>query len=534
MSFAQPSRRLFLRHGLTAAGAAASLLGLDWPEWAGGRPLAAASQAGQADPARMADVRVRGRVRAAGRGLPRVTVSDGASVVLTDKDGYFELWTPPNAFVSCAVPGEYEIATTPTGTARVFQSIGSGGPVQAGQAPTGRALSGQKARGPATADLVFDLRRRTDASGHHRFVVLADPQTQNTDETGYFLAETVPDVQALLRQHEGVPHFGIGCGDLMFDDLSLFPEYEKAVKAMGIPFFQVIGNHDLDLLGRSDEQSAATFSQRFGPVNYSFNVGAVHYVVLDDVMWYGAGYVGYVSERQLKWLEADLAHVERGRTVIVALHIPLMSTQYRRRKESQPPAGALVNNRAALYRLLEPFKAHVVSGHTHENENVLDQGVFEHVHGAVCGAWWSGPICHDGTPKGYGVFDVRGEDVRWTYKSTGLPSEHQLRAYGPGFDASIGASVVANVWNWDPKWSVIWVEDGQPRGPMERFTGSDPLSAKLHTGSALPVRRGWVEPVPTDHLFRCTPSANAREVRVEVTDRFGATFTETWRRAQPA
>ena len=63
-------------------------------------------------------------------------------------------------------------------------------------------------------------------------------------------------MQALLKSRAGVPTFGVGCGDLMFDDLSLFPEYERGVTAMGVPFFQVIGNHDLDLLGRSDETAS--------------------------------------------------------------------------------------------------------------------------------------------------------------------------------------------------------------------------------------------------------------------------------------
>jgi len=38
----------------------------------------------------------------------------------------------------------------------------------------------------------------------------------------------------------------------------------------------------------------------------------------------------------------------------------------------------------------------------------------------VCGAWWSGDVCWDGAPNGYGVYDVRGEEVRWRYKGTGL------------------------------------------------------------------------------------------------------------------
>ena len=75
---------------------------------------------------------------------------------------------------------------------------------------------------------------------------------------------------------------------------------------VGIPFFQVIGNHDMNLDSRTDDYSARTFSDLFGPTYYSFNRGEVHYVVLDDVFFLGTSkkYIGYISEKQFAWLEA--------------------------------------------------------------------------------------------------------------------------------------------------------------------------------------------------------------------------------------
>ena len=504
------NRREFLQKSLTAAGAAA-LIGPASPPPASRLGRTGTSATGVA-PSHY--VRVRGRVRAGTRGIANVAISDGLTVVATDKNGDFDFVTARDAFVRCSIPGDYEIATSENGIARLFQKV---------------ATAVNNATGDA--EIAFDLKPRSESVEHHAFLVLADPQTQNQRETGLFHAETVPDVQALLKGNSGTKTFGVGCGDMMFDDLSLFPEYERAVTRMGAPFFQVIGNHDLDLLARSHELAAAEFFDRFGPTYYSFNVGAMHYVVLDDVFWHGSGYIGYVDETQLEWLEADLKRVEHGRPVVVFTHVPLLSTQYRRREESAPGTTNVVSNRLAIYRLLAPYKAHVMSGHTHENENVLENGVFEHIHGAVCGAWWSGPIAHDGSTNGYGVYDVRGEELRWYYKSTGKPATHQMRVYGPGADQKQPGALIANIWNWDPQWQITWIEDGQPRGQMERFKGLDPLSVELHAGPAKPVGREWVEPVPTDHLFRCTPSAVAREVRVEAVDRFGTRFQETWRRS---
>ena len=96
------------------------------------------------------------------------------------------------------------------------------------------------------------------------------------------------------------------------------------------------------------------------------------------------------------------------------------------------------------------IEAHLISGHTHENEHVFEGGIHEHVHGAVCGAWWSGPICYDGTPNGYGIYEVRGEQITWQYKSTGYDRSYQMRVYDRGSDPSAPGELVANIWDADP------------------------------------------------------------------------------------
>jgi hypothetical protein len=61
---------------------------------------------------------------------------------------------------------------------------------------------------------------------------------------------------------------------------------------------------------------------------------------------------------------------------------------------------------------------------------------------------------------------------------------------------------------------------------MARRNGHDPLSVQLHSGPELPVRRPWVDPVVTNHLFYATPSPGAREVVVEARDPQGRTYRE--------
>ncbi|MCK5573021.1 MAG: calcineurin-like phosphoesterase C-terminal domain-containing protein, partial [Bacteroidetes bacterium] len=185
----------------------------------------------------------------------------------------------------------------------------------------------------------------------------------------------------------------------------------------------------------------------------------------------------------------------------------------------------VVVNRELLNRILEPYEAHVIAGHMHETEHLVDQGVRVHVCGAVCGAWWTGPICGDGTPNGYGLFEVNGEDVTWRYKSTGKPIEEQMRLYAHRSDPSAPDDIIANVWDYDPRWKIVWYEDGERRGEMKQRQGNDPLSVELHKGPDRPEKHAWVEPYITDHLFSAPASRNAREIMVEATDGEGRVYT---------
>lgn len=503
------TRRAFLKQAAFAAAAMAAPFPVLADPYA---PQAGVSAGNAARPVRpVRPIRVSGRVTAGRASLAGVAVTDGLTVTATDAGGRFELVSNTlQSFVSISTPDGYAIEQNPSGTASFYR------PIMADE-------SGEMATR-------FELAALDGSDERHGFLVLSDPQTQDAYEMELFHAETVPDVKTTAAGLAGRRMFGVGCGDIMFDDLSLYPEYERGVRRMDMPFFQVVGNHDLDMYSLTDRGSTETFGNHFGPGHYSFNRGAVHYVVLDDVFWYGQGYLGYLGADALLWLQQDLARVEPGSPVIVATHIPVLGSQHLRRGEESPGTSLAITNREALYRLLEPFDAHILTGHTHECEHVFEQGTHEHVTGAICGAWWSGPICHDGTPNGYCVYTIRGEQVRWRYKATGYGLDHQMRLHRTGLGPSAPGELLANVWNWDPEWTVRWYADGEPRGGMERRRSLDPLSVELHAGPDLPERREWVEPVPVDHMFRAVLTGEEREVVVEATDRFGRVYLGEWRR----
>jgi len=499
MTTHHPSRRQFLSRSLGIAAA----LTLPRALWAD--PLAPWLSA---PPRLVRPVRVRGRVLAAGRGIGNAGISDGIEVVSTAADGSFELVSDGRRpWVTVTPPSGYAIPTQPNGTFRCFSRVTP------------------DARGEASVR--FDLQPLGHADERHGFLVLADTQTQDREEMARLHAETVPDVRSTIQGLGDLPLFGVADGDIMYDHLELYGDYERGVTAMGIPFAQVVGNHDLDLNADSDEASTATFEQHFGPRYYSFNRGRVHYVILDDVFYYDGGYLGYLPQDQLTWLANDLAMVERGATVVVFLHIPLLSTGFERAGNPKPPINSSVANRDALVRLLEPYRARVISGHVHEMEHRMEGSVVEHIAAAVCGAWWTGDICYDGSPNGYVVYEVNGDDLRWRYKGTGLPADRQVRVYGGGSDPRAPGEIVANVWDWNDRWTVTWYENGERKGRMSRRIGLDPRSVRLHTGPDLPKKRGWVEPVPTGHLFYAPVSADAKQVMVEARDPWGRTYTAT-------
>ncbi len=489
------TRRTFLER---LGGAAATLLLAD--HTAAGSILSTVGGLGAGKP-----LRIRGCVSSGGMGIARVGVSDGRSVVMTDGEGMFELASDSSRrFVHVSLPAGYEIPTQPTGTARLYRPIR---PDSGGVMETGFTLEPMKGQ---------DL--------EHAFILMADPQTRTKGDVERLHGEAVPDLRETAARLSPAHVFGVACGDIMYGNLELFPGYERAVREMGFPCFQVLGNHDVDSAALIDRLSTRTFERYFGPAYYSFNRGEIHYVVLDDICWTG-DYIGFIDDDQLGWLGADLALVEKGRTVVVFMHIPPYTSRHTRYGRTRPGDKAVVANREQLYRLLEPFRAYAVCGHMHESEYLRDGGADIHVCGALCGAWWTGPICQDGTPNGYAVYTVKGGELQWRYKATGKDAGHGMRLYPPGSDSARTRHFIANVWSADDAWKVVWYEDGERRGGMKRGIGWDPLAERLYLGKKLPERYAWVDPVLTGHLFYAIPSPGTRRIVVEATDRWGNIYT---------
>ncbi len=449
-------------------------------------------------------IHINGTVTEARNPIANVVVSDGETVVTTDSKGRYEFITK-NRFVFISVPSGYKIPVSKKGTAQFYKEID---------------------RQKKNSFYPFEL-EKSAGDNEHSFIVFADPQTLDQDDMKKFHTETIPDLQKTLMDEKLQNAFGVSVGDIMYDRLELYPQYENAVEKTGIPFFQVFGNHDAEVKTKTDEQSEKTFTDYFGPTYYSFNRGKVHYVVLDDIFWFGT-YMGYLNQRQLDWLRKDLSFVEKGARVVVFMHIPPFTTQYLRYENEKPSDKTRVVNKELLYEILKPFNSLIICGHTHESEYIKDGEQDIHVCGAVCGAWWTGPVCHDGTPKGYSIYKVNGDNISWQYKSTGLPSDHQFEIYPPRSEFNETDELIVNIWAFDDGWKAQWFEDGTLKGGLEKRTSSfDPQTVKLYKGDTLPAKHTWVEPLKNNHMFFAKPGAAAKTITVTVTNKWGRVYSKS-------
>lgn len=431
-----------------------------------------------------------------GHGIAEVPVTDGSKIVRTDAKGRYQLATSSDKdFVYYTLPAGYE--TSLSGSLPQFF----------------RPLA--KSQEQQTID--FKLRHSAQPQSKHMFIVCADPQVFQESEFAQW-QEVVDDMRETAAGYDCPVHL-ITAGDNIFDRPKLIGLYKKSIEEVGLPFYHTLGNHDMDYNDRSDTKSDSTYTANFGPSHYAFNVGDIHYVVLKDVFYYGYTYryIGYITEEQLRWLEEDLSVVPEGSTVVVTMHIPTRYGDSPKPSDYGSWMSNAVTNAGAIYKILAPYEAHIMAGHSHIQWNTqLTDHLTEHVHAAACGAWWQGPVACDGTPKGYTLYEVDGNRLTWYYKAAGQPASEQFKLY------MRGDLVTANVYNYDDQWRVEWFENGKPMGEMERYWGVDPYAEFLYPKGGNKLH-GWLSYGETQHLFRAKATDPDASITVRVTDRFGRT-----------
>lgn len=505
---------------------------------------------------------VYGVVHCDGEGLADVVVSDGVEVVKTDKDGVYQFKSAKKwGYVFISIPKGYEVGSE-------------------GVLPQFHATLTEKADKAERHD--FNLVKVNQEK--YRVYFLGDMHlADRTNDLNQF-DNCMKEVKADIMDDD-VKSYVITLGDMTWDlywysRKYYFPQYLKSVNyyfknaAKQVQFFHTIGNHDHDMCKDGDFNTVVEYVKDIAPTYYSFNIGDVHYIVLDDILCTNVGgeasakperaYRSEVTDEQLKWLAKDLSYVSKTTPVIVTSHAPVYAKETKKNVNDY-----YLNNSATLVSKFKGYKVDFVTGHTHVLYNVdkSSEGIYEHNAGAVCASWWwSGyltpgiHICTDGAPGGYSVWDITGTDKKWRYKGTGRDENEQFRSYdlnnvwftvekdAPKVPAALKSDfekftdaypknskneVLINIWNWDPNWKIEIKENGKTLS-CERVKGYDPLhiaalTAKRFNNSSITETPAFTTTM-NYHMFKVKASSATSTIDIKVTDEFGNVYTETMKR----
>lgn len=495
-----------------------------------------------------------------------VVVSDGVEVTVTNEQGIYQLQSDKEwGYVFISVPAGYEVPAE--GVLPQFYKMMKGD--------------------ASTAERVDFSLTAVDGQDDYKVLVLGDMHLANrTGDLKQFM-EFTSDLNAYRALHQQEKMYAIALGDMTWDlywysNSYALPEYLNTINSQvkGLQIFHTIGNHDYDYKATNDRDAESRFMDYIAPTYYSFNLGKVHYVVLDDIdcsNYDGTtsrDYEKRVSAGQLSWLAKDLSHVDKSVPLVVVMHAQVF---YPSQTDGFKVDHDAVNT-TQLLNVLDGYKVHFITGHTHMNYNVTPDDavtggreVYEHNTGAICGSWWwSGyltPGVHlspDGTPGGYAIWSVNGTDMEWMYKATGWTEDYQFRSYDlnnvhfsladvPQMPAGVPASVkkeymkyvdaypenqdnevLINIWNWNPRWTLkVTDENGNTLTPEEVWA-YDPLhvaamSVKRFNSSTLTSTPSFItEKFP--HFFKVKAADADVDLTITVCDEFGHQWTENMQR----
>ncbi len=499
--------------------------------------------------------------------LKDVVVSDGVEVTTTDEKGIYQLASAKKyGYVFISIPGGYEA------------------PLK-GVIPT------------------FFKRTNPDASDRADFPLRA---VDNTNFTLYFLGDMhlanrmgtyepqdltqfkafADDLNRTRERYMG-NEYVVTLGDMSWDQYWWEKKYNLETYLAdankyfkGLSFFHAMGNHDNDFTAQGDFRKENAFRKVIGPNYYSFNLGQVHVIVLDNINYLSTEADTYnpstgkintpdhrglyhtdVSVDQYDWLLKDLQHVSKDTPLIVVGHSQFFKQNAEGVWGGNFPHVCTSNEEFAA--AFAGYKVHFFTGHTHETTNynaMEEKGFYEHNSGAICAAWWwsdamtSGVnLSVDGSPGGYQILTVNGTDFKWVYKPTGISEDYQFRAYDMNevkkviVSSALAANqsqyadkfanyvnavqaygeneVLLNIWNYAPEWKISVLESGR-KLEYEKVYDYDPL----HVLAQSSKKMNFATTVKTHHLFKFKTSSATSPLQIEITDSFGKVYKETMER----
>jgi hypothetical protein len=452
------------------------------------------------------------------RGLPGIRVSDGERIVSTDAHGSYSLPVELNRTVFVIKPAGYAFESRSNGLPDYWRNL----PVDS--APL---LKYGGMRNTSVACHDFALRPRKSARDDLDVLVFGDPQPKSLADVGYYERDIVAPIIARQRASHRSAALGISLGDIVSDDLSLYPAINSVTASLGTPWLHVPGNHDVDADAPSDAEALSTFRSTFGPDTFAWEESNAEFIVMDDVVSMPGEkpvYIGGLREDQFAFLQSYLPTVPKDRLLVIGVHIPFFNAA-----PPGMPETFRSKDREHLFALLKDFP-HVLllSAHTHNQRQFFHDGsdgwngaqpLYEYNVGTTCGAFWSGlkdadgipdSGMSDGTPNGYATLKVKPDGafaVAWHVAR--MPDDDQIALHAPkvlrhGAYAAYG--VFANVFMGGDRSMVEYRIDGGAWKPMTRVLAADPsLVAENMRDDEADALRGYdrsPEAAPSTHMWR--------------------------------
>ncbi|HVI59800.1 MAG TPA: calcineurin-like phosphoesterase family protein [Luteimonas sp.] len=455
-------------------------------------------------------------VRDAGEaGIAGVAVSNGRDLVRTDAQGRYALSMRAGQTVFVVKPAGWRAPRGEEGLPAFWrqQPLPAASSLRYGGLPVG----------PVLDRVDFALRRAPAPDADLDVLVFADPQPKSRTDVDYYRRDIVAPLAGTRAA------LGLSLGDIVDDDLSLYPQVNAVTASLQVPWLHVAGNHDVDADARDDADALQTFRRHFGPDTYAWEEARATFVMLDDVIHQPDAkqpYVGGFREDQFAFLEAYLPTLRKDRLLVLGMHIPLFE-----------PAGKDTfrdADRERLFALLRDFPhVLVLSAHNHTQQHWFHGAstgwhgaapLHEYNVGAACGAFWSGvkdadgipdATMADGTPNGHAALRVMRDgsySLAWRParlrggdpSSTGAMALHAPKVLRAGAYPAWG--VYANVYMGRDDTRVEYRVDGGAWKPMGKVAQPDPrLLAENMRDDLADALRGYdrsPEAKPSAHLWR--------------------------------
>lgn len=498
-----------------------------------------------------------------GEGIPGVKVSDGTNFAVTDADGVYQMKSDKAlGYVFFVVPSGYEAQLNGI-LPQIYQTTKLGANI------------------PERIDFMV---KPAANQNNYKVLFLGDMHlAKRTDDLKQFTGVTT-DINKYRAANSGSRVYAITLGDMTWDlywydnkyDLDNYVETMNSTFS-DFPVYHTMGNHDNDYKGTNNMQAKSAYRLHISPNYYSFNIGQVHYVVLDNIdcsNYDGTtsrNYTSRVMDDQIEWLRKDLSYVDKNTPVIITMHAPLY------KPNSTTGFTYDVANHEALLSAVDGYTVHFVTGHTHKNYNVTPQhsitggkNIYEHNVGAVCSDWWwSGHLTEgcltstDGNPSGYSIWDIEGKNMKYLYKAAGAEESYQFRSYdlnnvqfsaddikeltntkmrneflnnyASAYTGEAKNEVLINIWNYNPSWTVtVTAQNGQPL-TVNKVRAYDPLhikamTVKRYNKSSVTSTPSFVTQNFYSHFFKVTAPDADTDLVITVKDEFGHTWTENMAR----